>query len=437
MQLRDYQVRALDGVRAHLRAGCKSVLLVAPTGAGKGTIAAEVLKTTVARGGRALFLVHRGEILADVRARLAAAGCLDTAILKAGEPAQLAAPVQLASVQTLASRDHVRPEASVVVWDEAHHAVAETYRKIRAAYPDAVHLGLTATPQRADRSPLGDCFEALVVAATPRQLRDQGHLVPCEVRAAEPGEGLAMTPLEAYQRWGEGRRAIIFCATVAESRAAAQAFVAAGIGAGHIDGDTDPRTRAGLLARLASGEGRVLCNVFVLTEGVDVPAAAVCILARGCQAESTFLQMVGRVLRPCDGKDSALLVDLRGVVWEHGLPYEDREYSLDGSGIRRKESGGIAAWSCDACYSVNPRKSTECGRCGAPKPKRVLDQEIKARGVSEAHAGNVVDEAFKRRVFDDLVRMCRDRNYKPGFVGAQFKARFGYWPKWPMPMEAP
>ena len=437
MQLRDYQERALQQVRRELGRGHKSVLLVAPTGAGKGTIAAHVLRNTVARGGRALFLVHRGEILSDVRGRLATAGLLDTAILKAGEPAQMAASVQLASVQTLASRGHVRPPATVVVWDEAHHAVADTYRQIRADYPDAVHLGLTATPQRADRSPLGDCFEALVVAATPRQLRDQGYLVPCDVRAAEPGEGLALSPLEAYQRWGEGKRAVVFCASVAESLAATKAFADAGVAAAHIDGATPPSERAAALASLAEGRVRVVCNVFVLTEGVDIPSIEVCMLARGCQAESTFLQMVGRVLRPCEGKTGALLVDLRGVVWEHGLPYDDREYSLDGRGIRRKESGGIAAWSCADCYSVNPRKATVCGRCGAPKPKRVLEQEIEARGVSEAHGGNVVDEAFKRRVFDDLVRTCRERGFKPGFVGAQFKARFGFWPKWPMPLAIP
>lgn len=437
MHLRDYQESALQQVRRELGRGHKSVLLVAPTGAGKGTIAAHVLRNTVARGGRALFLVHRGEILSDVRGRLAAAGLLDTAILKAGEPAQLAAPVQLASVQTLASRGHVRPPATVVVWDEAHHAVADTYRQIRADYPDAVHLGLTATPQRADRSSLGDCFEALVVAATPRQLRDRGFLVPCDVRAADPGEGLAMAPLEAYQRWGEGKKAVVFCATVAESKAAAGAFAAAGYSAGHIDGETDARTREGLLRRLETGECQVLCNVFVLTEGVDIPSIEVCLLARGCQAESTFLQMVGRVLRPAPGKDRALLIDLRGVVWEHGLPYEDREYSLDGRGIRRKTAGAVSVWSCEECYLVNPRSAQACERCGTPKPKKVVAQEVKPRGTSALDEGGMVDDVFKRRVFDDLVRTCRERGYKPGFVGAQFKARFGFWPKWPMPVEIP
>lgn len=437
MQLRDYQESALQQVRRELGQGHKSVLLVAPTGAGKGTIAAHVLRNTVARGGRALFLVHRGEILNDVRGRLAAAGLLDTAILKAGEPAQLGAPVQLASVQTLAARQHVRPPATVVVWDEAHHAVADTYRQIREAYPDAVHLGLTATPQRADRSPLGDCFERLVVAATPRQLRDQGYLVPCDVRAAEPGDGLAMSPLEAYQRWGEGKRAVVFCATVAESMAATKAFADAGVGAAHIDGATPPAERAAALASLAEGTTRVVCNVFVLTEGVDIPSIEVCILARGCQAEGTFLQMVGRVLRPAPGKERALLVDLRGVVWEHGLPYEDREYSLEGRGIRRKTAGAVSVWSCEECYLVNPRPAHACERCGTPKPKRVTAQEVKARGTSDVTDGAMVDDGFKRRVFDDLVRTCRERGYKPGFVGAQFKARFGYWPKWPMPVEIP
>lgn len=438
MELRDYQARALDGVRRHLRAGAKSVLLVAPTGAGKGTIAAHVLRSTVDRGGRALFLVHRGEILADVGQRLVKAGVTDIGFLKAGASRGGAdAPVQLASVQTLASRPDARPPADVVCWDEAHHAVASTYRAIREAYPQAVHLGLTATPQRADRSPLGDCFEQLVVAATPAELRDRGYLVPCEVRAAEPGEGLACTPLEAYQRWAPGTQAVVFCASIDESMAARASFLAAGISAVHIDGDTIAAERRMLRESLAAGTIDVVCNVFVLTEGWDAPMLSTCILARGCQAESTFLQMVGRVLRPSEGKERATLIDLRGVVWEHGLPYDEREYSLEGRGITRKSEAKLASWSCGDCFAVNPRKAEACGRCGAPRPQRITQQEIKARGVSEANEGNTIPDAFKRRVFRELCDTQRARGFKPGWVGVQFKQRFGVWPKWPLPAPVP
>ena len=435
MQLRDYQQSALAKVRGHLRAGARSVLLVAPTGAGKGTIAAHVLRATVERGGRALFLVHRGEILADVRGRLAAAGVLDTAILKAGVEAQLASPVQLASVQTLAARKHVRPPASVVVWDEAHHAVAETYLQIREAYPEAVHLGLTATPQRADRSPLGDCFEQLVVAATPAQLRDRGFLVPCDVIAPpQIGEGgeLALHPVEAYQRWGQGRRCVLFAATVAESEAFVSGLRAVGVPAEHLDGSTRASERAQILARLARGETLVVSNVFVLTEGVDVPSVEVCLLARGCQAESTFLQMVGRVLRTSPGKEKALLIDLRGVVWQHGLPYADREYSLEGEGITAREKKP-QVWTCEACYAVNARAAKVCQRCDAPKPIKVVAQEIRERSLQEIDDSSEVPEKFKRRTFEQLARTQRERGYKPGWVGVQFKERFGHWPNWPLP----
>lgn len=437
MQLRDYQQRAVDQVRQLLRAGSRSVLLVAPTGAGKGTIAAHVLRTVVERGGRALFLVHRGEILADVRGRLAAAGMLDTAILKAGHAAQLGAPVQLASVQTLASRAHVRPPATVVVWDEAHHAVASTYLTIREAYPGAVHMGLTATPQRADRSPLGDCFEQIVVAATPAQLRDQGHLVPCDVIAPpQVGEGgeLALHPVDAYQRWGQGRRCVLFAATVAESQAFVTALREAGVAAEHLDGATGADERRQILGRLASGETRVVSNVFVLTEGVDIPAVEVCMLARGCQAESTFLQMVGRVLRPAPGKAKALLIDLRGVVWQHGLPYAEREYTLDGEGIVAREKKP-QVWSCEVCFAVNARSSKSCQRCDAPKPVKVLAQEVRERTMQEIDESAEVPDLFKRKAFLALAKTQRERGYKPGWVGVQFKERFGHWPKWPLPSE--
>ena len=438
MELRDYQESALVQVRRHLRAGIRSILLVAPTGAGKGTIAAHVLKSTVARGGRALFLVHRGEILADVGQRLVRAGLSEIGFLKAGVAGRMDAPVQLASVQTLAARESVRPPADVVVWDEAHHTVAETYRTIREAYPDAVHLGLTATPQRADRSPLGDCFEQLVVAATPAQLRDRGFLVPCDVIAPpQVGDGgeLACHPVEAYQRWGQGRRCVLFAATVAESRAFVTGLREAGVPAEHVDGATSGPERARILAALGAGAVRVVSNVFVLTEGVDVPSVEVCMLARGCGAECTFLQMVGRVLRPSPGKKKALLVDLRGVVWEHGLPYAEREYSLDGAGITRKGEKKPQVWTCEECFAVNPRNARACLRCGVPKPAKVIAQEIRERSMQEVDDANAIPEDFKRKAFEQMAKIQRERGYKLGWVGVQFKERFGHWPKWPLPRE--
>src|SRR5207247_6813970 len=113
--------------------------------------------------GRALWLVHRHELIRQAAEQLRAAGYDVGCISPLHEPDQWA-PVQVASVDTLLARN-IRPEAALVVWDECHHSPAETYRKVLEPYDSALHVGLTATPQRRDGKPLGDLYDALVVGA--------------------------------------------------------------------------------------------------------------------------------------------------------------------------------------------------------------------------------------------------------------------------------
>ena len=180
MILRDYQTRAIDLVRAEYRRGRKSVLLVLPTGAGKTATASQLIAWAVARGRRCLFVVHRREIVLDTARRLAAANVPCGVVMAAERPTDAA--VQVCSVQTLTAREQ-HPPADLIVWDEAHHCAAETYRDIRAQYPTAWHLGLTATPERSDGAPLGDAFEALVAPITVAELVSAGHLAPIDVVA--------------------------------------------------------------------------------------------------------------------------------------------------------------------------------------------------------------------------------------------------------------
>ena len=173
MILRDYQVRAIDLVRAEYRRGRKAVLLVLPTGAGKTATASQLIAWAVARGRRCLFIVHRREIVLDTARRLRAAG-VPCGVVMSSE-ARTDAPVQVCSIQTLVAREQ-HPPADLLVWDEAHHCAAETYRAIRAQYPAAWHLGLTATPERSDGAPLGDAFEALVAPISVAEQIGRAHV---------------------------------------------------------------------------------------------------------------------------------------------------------------------------------------------------------------------------------------------------------------------
>ncbi len=432
--LRPHQERgARELRRAYQRV--RRVVLVMPTGGGKTATASTLIAWAVAKGRRALFLCHIREVVLDTAARLRKAG-VPCGVVMAGEPAT-EAPVQVASVATVAARGH-HPPAEFVIFDECHHVVAQTFRAIAEQYPAAWVLGLTATPERADGRGLRDCFDEMVVGCTVAELQEAvdpatGHpyLAACDVIAPPrrlSGRELAEDPLDAWRRHAGGRSTVAFCATVEESAALAARFSAAGVPARHVDGTTPDAERTATLAALASGEVTVVCNVMVLTEGFDCPRVKVVLLARGCGSASAFVQMTGRALRAYNG-ERALLIDLSGAVHEHGMPDEERELSLDG--IRRKAKKARPALSqCGACGFVvlGSRRGPACARCGAawPKPPHV---RVARAGLRAVAPGSLPTRSVLRAAYRELVNEAAARGFKPAWAGCRFKDIYGFWPK--------
>lgn len=164
--------------------------------------------------------------------------------------------------------------------------------------------------------------------------------------------------------------AIIFCAKVDHAQAVADEMNAAGVRTEVVSGNGGGRADA--LARFRSGETRAIANVHVLTEGFDDPGAAVCILARKPDHVGTYLQMIGRILRPSPEKTRGTLIDLCGSVHEHGLPEADREYSLTGKAISKTDRQPIR--QCPHCGGVFPLSAAPaCPLCGAPLPIRIAE----------------------------------------------------------------
>lgn len=475
--LRDYQIAARDRVRAAWGEGARRVVLTIPTGGGKTRTGAALITP----GERTLWLAHRIELIAQATEALRAAG-LDVAPLSS-RTRDMWAPVQVALLDTLVARRGVRPPADLVVMDECHHAAARTYADVLAAYPDARHLGLTATPQRSDGKPLGAHYERIVVGAQYSDLLALGHLVPCRVASTSPAEGylgsaLAQPPLAAWRAMPEGpRQTFAFAASVELAHQYAAEFEADGIPSAAIDGKTPADERAEIIARFRDGAITVLWNVYVLTEGVDVPAASCCLLARGVGHAGPYLQMVGRVLRPAPGKVDARLIDLSGAVHVHGLPMCDREYALEGRAIR---AVGEALKNCPQCGACIPSAQSPCPDCGYVWPRAViappkvydlalqwaieqaggdatavpadakrrewdrLVREMKARDWSIGFVAREYERVFAEKPpaewsaeLDDgvavrelarLLRTARAKGYAPGWVGHRFKARFGRWP---------
>lgn len=433
--LRPHQERAINDVRAAFRR-VKRVCLVMPTGAGKTATASTLIAWAVGRGRRVLFLVHRREIVADTHRRLVAAG-VDCGLVMAGAPASPLLKVQVASVQTIAARGE-RPAADLLVWDECHHVAATTYREIAAKYPNTWHLGLTATPERSDGQGLRDAFDEMVVGATVAELQAAvdpstgfPYLAGLDV-IAPPGRqesgALAEEPVAAWRKHGAPRATVAFCRSVAESRALAARFEAEGIAARHVDGEMPVATRVAALDAFARGDVTVLTNVFVLTEGWDCPRAKVVLLARGCGSAATFLQMVGRGLRAFNG-ERCTLIDLGGVVHEHGMPDEERDYTLDGIRRRPKKK---RPWlrQCSSCGFVvlGVKSGRRCSRCDAAWPQQA-PSEVSKVGVVRVTKLQLPSRAELRATYEELLREADERGYRPGWAGYKFKDKFGFWPR--------
>lgn len=447
-----HQTRTLDAVRRAYLEGARRICVVAPTGGGKTWIGSAVVDGGIRKGRRVLWLAHREELVDQAAASLSRLG-VPHGVIKAGRPAAPDAPIQVASVQTLVARPHELPPADLIVADETHHAVAATWRALLGRYPSPeLVLGLTATPERGDRKPLGEAsggvYQRLVavtsVAELQRTARPDGSpiLVPCRVvgpRAYQ--QELFRSPVDGLVEFARGadgrlRRSILFAASVEDAERIAAEACSRGIRAASVDGKLATAERRARLQGFARGELELLTNVMVLTEGFDVPATEVCAIARGCAASSTFLQMVGRALRssPETGKREALLVDYRGLSHVHGLVDEDRTYSLEGRAISRPEKTPLRQCPrCGAVFAPTPK----CPGCGAPTLAAPRErQRVKRAEAVELNRDTVTPMSQRRAAFDRLVETARARGYKAGWVGVQFKNRFGMWPPWPVAVGA-
>lgn len=402
--LRDYQQRAVDAVRALWRSGTRRVCLVMPTGAGK-TI------TALALAGFApdpLWVVHRVELEQQLGSIVASreAGAVRT-------------------IQSLLGGD--RPDSSLLIVDECHHIRSAEWSKVAHHYSDAYQLGLTATPERADGQPLGDMYDAIVAPVSYSELIAAGHLVRC--RALRPADvldsdQLAVDPIDAWLEHAPGAPTFCYVPTIEAAEDLVARFDArCKWGALAIHSRMSMVDRDLALHRFRGGDIRVLVNVHVLTEGVDVPHASCCLLARRPSHASTYLQMVGRVLRPSAGKDQATLIDLCGASHIHGLPGEDLVYSLDGEAIAPSRK---PTRTCRECATVARMTDTVCAECGADlRLERDREVTIYSMALAEVYAGEDTAAADKQTEWRRLVDLCATRGWDVGWALREYRKLFG------------
>lgn len=425
MQLRAYQVAAIEALREKIRAGQRRLLLCMPCGGGKTIVAAEIIRSAVSRGKRCLFIAHRKELIDQSVDKLARFG-VETSVMMA----DARWPTSVCTIQTLARRMDRLPPADLVVYDEVHHSASETGRKVLSAYADAVVLGLTATPWRSDRFGLADYFQGHVVGSTPRELQAMGSLVECDVYAYDSPE-LDEVPLVAgeynqkaldvacntrvlvgnavkeYLAHAAGRKAICFPVSIAHSKALVAEFIAAGVAAEHVDFKTPRLEREAALARFKTGETMLVSSVGILSEGFDEPSAEVAILMRPTKSLVLHMQQIGRVLRPSPGKQRALIHCHSGNMLRHGFYEDDRDYTPGKTPARV-----VAMHTCPLCNAVFASlRAGKCPRCGeliAPPPEPQLTKKARKAATSVAGLRVDVTEIRRRRAAAGIGRQVSD-----------------------------
>jgi len=349
LTLREYQQECIN-IIDNLPDG-SSVLAQMATGLGK-----TVTFANIPRRGRMLILSHREEL---VRQPLKYFNC-STGVEMATEHASALTEVVSASVQTLTRRlDLFAPDSfDIIVTDEAHHAAAQSYRRIYDYFRPRIHVGFTATPGRGDKVRLDDIFSDIIFSRDLRwgiennflsdifcrrvnigyDLRGvhtaRGDFAPGELEEAM--EGTADAIAQAYNEMATGAT-LVFAVSVNQAQEIAKRIPGAAV----VTGET--KDRAAIIEAFTRGDISCLVNVMVFTEGTDIPRVETIIIARPTQSDGLYTQMVGRGLRLYPGKTRLNLIDCVGVTGKASLCSAPSLLGIDMDGVpegRTKEVEG-------------------------------------------------------------------------------------------------
>lgn len=393
-----------------------NTLAVAPTGAGKTIMLSAVAGSMIgdspkSTGAKACLLAHRDELTSQNQSKFGRVNPrISTSVVDAKEKSW-DGQVTFAMVPTLARSSNLDqlPVLDLLAIDEAHHAAADSYRRIidtaLKRNPSCRIYGVTATPNRGDKRGLRPVFSNVADQIRIGELIASGHLVPPRTFVIDVGVQDQLTKVcrtvddfdmaevdaimnrapvteavirhwrEKAQEAGSGgaapgkgknyRQTVAFCSTFDHARNVTAAFNEAGVAAGLIHGGMGDADRKATLAAYAAGELRVIVNVAVLIEGWDHPPTSCVVLLRPSSYKSTMIQMVGRGLRTVSSEEHPGIVKTDCIVLDFGtstLLHGSLEQDVDLND--GEPSGDAPTKDCPECGAMVPLACTECPLCG-------------------------------------------------------------------------
>lgn len=370
-KLRDYQQELVSQIFASWKSGNRKVMLQLPTGAGKTIIFAAIINEFLKQGKKSMIIAHRKELITQAADKIRSTTKIKPGIIQSDFEQNLGSYVQIASIQTLIRREYP-VKVDLLVFDEAHHTVSNSYKKIFEQYPNALVLGVTATPVRTDGQGFKNIYDDLISGISVTDLIQKGYLSNFRLFGAVSKiktQGINITAgdfnlqelsqavaeaditgdlVPTWKKYAEGKKTILFAVDVTHSKECAKAFSNAGIPAEHIDGTTPAKERDAILERFRNGKTLVLCNCNIVTEGFDVPTIEAIQCVRPTLSFVFYMQMFGRSLRPAPGKEYAILIDHTNNWGIHGLPDQPQEWSLEPQSINRR----IFTQECPDCGHI-------------------------------------------------------------------------------------
>lgn len=387
VKLYPYQKELVHKSRRLISKGSKGVLIQSPPGSGKSFVIAKIAKQATDKGNNVLFIVHRRELVEQIKETFELAGVNNdfTTIMTVGK---------------VVNRLDSLPTPSIVITDETHHSRAATYKKIYNHYENAIRLGFTATPWRMNGKGFTDIYDSIVHGEQVNWLIDNEFLAPFDYYAPN------LTDLEAlkksstgdytkksmddavsraifgdvvkhYKELAKDKKTILYAHSVEASKELAQTFINNGINAVHADAKTSEIEREKIMNEFKSGDIEVLCNVDLVSEGFNVPDCSCVILVRPTASLVLYLQQSMRALRYQKDK-KATIIDHVGNFSFHGLPNDEREWTINGRDKKTRKNNTeneTPIKQCLYCHMINHAKVRFCSGCGEEFP--IEDNEMK------------------------------------------------------------
>ncbi|EDN9029018.1 TPA: DEAD/DEAH box helicase [Listeria monocytogenes] len=406
-------------------------------GAGKSVILSEIIRMTTYNKNNVLFLVHRKELIDQIRNTLTM-NDVDMNF------------VNLGMVQTVVRRLEKTSEPALIIIDESHHVLANSYKKIINHFSNAKVVGFTATPVRINGGGLGDINDMLIEKVNVKWLIENQFLAPYKYFAPEivqtetlnikrTGE-FDMTGLDDqfnkrmiwgdvikhYQKLANGEQAILYASSLYQSEKMAMSFASVDITSAHIDGKTPKSIRDDVVKRFREGKIKVLCNLDLIGEGFDVPDCSTVIMLRPTQSLSLYIQQSMRGMRYRTGK-TAIIIDHVGNVNRFGLPDMERKWSLEAKKGSNSNKPEAPVKICPDCFMTVLSTNIKCSHCG-----HEFKVEVKPIQVDEAAELQEITEAVFKVNYSspsectnmkELYEYAKEHNYKRGWAFHQGKAR--------------